>query len=106
MPNLVIVEHDGTRHELQVDKGKSVMTVAVENAIPGVIGDCGGNLACATCHVYVDAPWSTIVGAATTDERDMLECALHLESNSRLGCQIHMTDDLNGLVVRLPVSQT
>lgn len=106
MPTVVIVEHDGKKHELQAESGQSVMAVAVEGSIPGIIGECGGNLACATCHVYVDPPWSMILSPAGSVEREMLGCALYPEPASRLACQVCVSDELDGLIVRLPISQT
>lgn len=78
------------------------MTVALDNSIPGIDGDCGGNCACATCHIYVD---TAIVGHANEEERDMLSIADDVQDDSRLGCQISVTQDLDGLVVKLPAGQ-
>ena len=74
--------------------------------VPGIIADCGGNCACATCHVYIDEQWREHIPPASKEEREMIDCALHVEDNSRLSCQVHMTPELDGLVVRIPVSQT
>lgn len=106
MLKLSIIEQSGKQHELHGDAGESVMEIAIKNSVTGIIGECGGNLACATCHVYVDAPWAARLEAPTPTERDMLEGAMHPRPSSRLSCQIRMTESLEGLVVTLPISQT
>ena len=107
MPKVVYIQHDGRRHEVDVPVGTSVMRGAVDNGIRGIDGDCGGECACATCHVYVDAPWLDKVGrvAAGSQEAGMLDLAAGLRPNSRLSCQIAMTPALDGLTVRLPEGQ-
>ena len=105
MPTVTYIEHDGTAHEADVPVGESVMRGAIDNDIPGIDGDCGGQCACATCHVYVDLAWLAKTGARTEMEESMLDFAAATEDNSRLACQIDMTDDLNGLVVRMPDGQ-
>ena len=106
MPKITYIEHSGQQHTVEADVGQSLMQVATNNMIPGIIADCGGNCSCATCHVYVDADWASHVEPPAQGERDMLECALHVQENSRLSCQIPVTPELDGLVVRLPESQT
>jgi ferredoxin, 2Fe-2S len=106
MPKVTFVEHGGQRHEVEVDTGQSVMQAAINHMVPGIIADCGGNCACATCHVYIDAPWDALTGTPGKEERDMIDCALHTRSTSRLSCQIKVTAELDGLVVHLPESQT
>jgi ferredoxin, 2Fe-2S len=81
------------------------MRAATDNQVPGIDGDCGGNCACATCHVYVDADWLERTGGRTDVEKDMLNCVQDLRSSSRLACQITLTDALDGLVVSLPEAQ-
>jgi 2Fe-2S ferredoxin len=81
------------------------MRAATDNRVPGIDGDCGGNCACATCHVYVDSNWSDRVGARTATEADMLNIVAEPRGNSRLACQILLTDALNGLIVSLPEAQ-
>jgi 2Fe-2S ferredoxin len=81
------------------------MRAATDNRVPGIDGDCGGNCACATCHVYVDPDWTDRVGARTATENDMLNHVADLHGDSRLACQITLTDALNGLVINLPESQ-
>ena len=106
MTTVVIIESNGTKHTVEAAPGTSLMRAALDSSIPGILGDCGGNLACATCHCYVDDAWAPRVPPASTMEREMLECATgELHPNSRLGCQIELTSDLDGLVVRLPEAQ-
>lgn len=105
MPKIVYIEHNGTRHEVEVAAGTSVMEGAVKNLIPGIDADCGGACACATCHVFVDPEWLDKTGERTEMETSMLEFAESVQSNSRLSCQIAVSNALDGLVVRLPRSQ-
>jgi 2Fe-2S ferredoxin len=105
MPKILFIRHDGTEHTVDAEVGKTVMQCAVDNMVPGIIGDCGGACSCATCHGYVDTAWTERAGARNDTEEAMLDGALRVESNSRLTCQITVTPDLDGLVVRLPVSQ-
>lgn len=83
----------------------TLMRAATDNRVPGIDGDCGGNCACATCHVYVDAAWSDRAGVRTASEREMLNMVPELKDNSRLACQVTLDDNLNGMVVALPESQ-
>jgi 2Fe-2S ferredoxin len=100
------IDHDGTRHEATVSDGDSVMQGAVNNMILGIVGECGGALACATCHCYVDEAWTSRVGPPSEMEQEMLESAAEEKKpNSRLSCQINITPALDGLVVRLPAKQ-
>ncbi len=105
MVSITYIEHNGNSHMVEVGEGLSVMKAAVDNAIPGIDGDCGGACACATCHVYVAEPWRHLTGEASQDEKEMLECAIDLKDESRLGCQIALTEALNGIVVRMPPAQ-
>ena len=105
MAKITYVEHDGTEHAIDVKNGLSVMEGAVKNNIPGIDADCGGACACATCHVYVDGDWLEKTGTRSAMEESMLDFAEGVEANSRLSCQIKVTDDLDGLVVRMPESQ-
>jgi 2Fe-2S ferredoxin len=106
MPKITFIEHSGLEHQVEAQIGQSVMQAATGNMVPGIIADCGGNCSCATCHVYVDEQWRAHVPAPSKEEREMIECALHVQENSRLSCQIHVTPELDGLIVRLPESQT
>ena len=107
MPKVTYVEYDGTRHQQDVPTGLSVMRGAVDNNVPGIDADCGGECACATCHVYVDPAWIDRVGTPEpgSQEASMLSFAAAAEPNSRLSCQIKMSESLDGLVVRMPEGQ-
>ena len=105
MPKVIYIEHNGSRHEVEVPVGSTVMRGAVDNGVPGIAADCGGECACATCHVYVDPAWFDKTGARTDMEQSMLSFAAVTQDNSRLSCQIKMTDALDGLVVSLPEGQ-
>jgi 2Fe-2S ferredoxin len=105
MAKITYVEHDGTTHEVDVKPGMSVMEGAIKNNIPGIDADCGGACACATCHVYVDDEWLAKTGSPSAMEESMLDFAENVEPNSRLSCQIKVSDELDGLVVTMPESQ-
>jgi 2Fe-2S ferredoxin len=105
MAKITYIEHDGTEHVVDVKNGLSVMEGAVKNNIPGIDADCGGACAFATCHVYVDPTWLEKTGEKTAMEESMLDFAEGVETNSRLSCQIKVSDTLDGLVVRMPESQ-
>jgi ferredoxin, 2Fe-2S len=105
MPKITYIEHSGKSHTVEVPVGHSVMNGAIENKIPGIDADCGGQCACGTCHVYVQAPWFDKVGTRNAQEADMLEFASAAEANSRLSCQIQVTAALDGLVVKMPEGQ-
>ncbi len=99
------IEHDGKEHEVNVASGLSVMEGAVHNDIPGIDADCGGSMACATCHVYVKEEWFNKLPKKEDGEEDMLDMAFEPKKNSRLSCQLMVTDQLEGLVVNLPEKQ-
>ena len=103
MPKMTFVERDGTRREVSAPLGLSVLEVAHKHGID-IEGACEGSLACSTCHVVVDPAWFPKLVKPTEDEEDMLDLAFGLEKTSRLGCQLVMTEALDGLVVRLPAS--
>ena len=105
MAKITYIEHDGTEHVIEVKTGLTVMEGAVKNNIPGIDADCGGACACATCHVYVDEAWRDKTGSSSAMEESMLDFAEEVAPNSRLSCQIKVTDVLDGLVVRMPASQ-
>ncbi len=106
MSLVTYIEHNGAEHKVDVPDGDSVMQGAVNNMIDGIVAECGGGLACATCHCYVDEAWIDRVGPPSGPESEMLEFAANAPGpNSRLSCQINMTDALDGLIVRLPESQ-
>jgi len=101
MPKLVFIDRDDSRHEVEVPVGLSVMEAAHRNNID-LEGACEGSLACSTCHVIVDAAWFDKLDEPKEDEEDMLDLAFGLTRTSRLGCQIIMSEELDGLTVRLP----
>jgi 2Fe-2S ferredoxin len=105
MAKITFIQHDGSEQSYDGKTGLSVMEVAVKNNVPGIDADCGGACACATCHVYVDEAWLAKTGDKTAMEESMLDFAEGVEPNSRLACQIKVSDALDGLVVRLPESQ-
>jgi 2Fe-2S ferredoxin len=105
MPKITYVEFSGKEHAIEVKAGLTVMEGAVKQNVPGIDADCGGACACATCHVYVDAAWTDKVGSPSAMEESMLDFAENVEPNSRLSCQIKVTEALDGLVVRMPESQ-
>lgn len=105
MPTITYVEFDGTEHRIDVPTGFSVMEGAVKNGLPGIEADCGGACACATCHVMIGPEWSPKVGETSVMEESMLEFAVGASPESRLSCQIEVTADMDGLVVRMPEHQ-
>ena len=106
MPAITYIEDDGTTHTVDVPTGDSVMQGAVNNSVSGITAECGGALACATCHCYVDDAWLDRVGAPSAAESDMLEAtAAQRNAGSRLSCQITVSEELDGLIVRLPKTQ-
>lgn len=106
MAKITYIEHNGTEHVVDVDSGLTVMEGARDNNIPGIEADCGGACACSTCHVYVDKAWVDRIPAKDSMEEDMLDFAYQPDPvSSRLTCQIRVTDDLDGLVVRMPEKQ-
>ncbi len=105
MPQVTFIEFHGKRHSVAAQTGQSLMRAAVDNNVPGIDADCGGQCACATCHVYVDVAWEQATGARTGMEADMLNFADACRDNSRLACQIVITDALDGLVVAMPDGQ-
>ena len=105
MPKITYIEHNGKSHTLDVENGLTVMEGAVQNNIPGIDADCGGSCACATCHVYVDEKWFKKLPNLEDTEKDMLDVAFKPNSFSRLSCQIIVSDDLDGLVVKMPSKQ-
>jgi len=105
MAKITYIEFGGDKHEIDVETGKTVMRAAVEDSIRGIIGDCAGACSCATCHVYVDPAWVDKVGPKSDTEAMLLEEVCDPRDNSRLSCQIKVTPELDGLVVRLPEKQ-
>jgi ferredoxin, 2Fe-2S len=107
MPRLTYIEFNGAEHTVEVPIGMTLMRGAVDNNVPGIDADCGGQCACATCHVYVDAAWLDKTGLPEpgSQEATMLSFAASAEPNSRLSCQIKMRQDLAGIVLRMPEGQ-
>jgi ferredoxin, 2Fe-2S len=105
MTKIIYIEHNGIEYSVDVEPDHSVMEGAVNNGIPGIDADCGGQCACATCHVYVDQAWLERTGRPNAVEQSMLEFTDGLTPQSRLSCQIKVTDALAGLIVRLPKNQ-
>ena len=105
MPKVTFVEHNGTEHEIDAQVGNSLMNAAIDNLVPGIDADCGGECSCATCHVMVRDPWMEKVGQPDDREESMLDLNPERQANSRLSCQIPVTEDLEGLVVDVPEFQ-
>jgi 2Fe-2S ferredoxin len=105
MAKINFIDHSGETRTIDAEIGSTVMEGAIRNGIPGIEAECGGACACATCHVYVDEAWQERVGAPTPMEEDMLDFGYDIKPNSRLSCQIKVTDALDGLVVRTPERQ-
>lgn len=105
MARITYVETNGTEHEVDVANGQSLMAGAVSHMIPGIEGDCGGLCACATCHVYIPDAWQTVCGEPEELEQNILDFAFDVDSNSRLCCQIEVTDELDGIRVLMPERQ-
>ena len=100
MIRVTFIETNGTEHSVEGEVGQSLMDVAMQNMVPGLDADCGGNVSCATCHGYIDTVWREKTPAPTSDEVMMLKIAKSYTSDSRLTCQIQVSEGLNGLVVR------
>ena len=105
MAKIKYIEHNGEEHIVEVQNGLTVMEGAVQNDIPGIDADCGGSMSCATCHVYVKEDWYNKLPKKAMGEDDMLDQAYEPNSNSRLSCQIMVSDDLDGLSVYMPEKQ-
>ena len=106
MAKITYIEHNGKEHTINVDNGLTVMEGAVQNDIPGIDADCGGSMACATCHVYVEEKWLNKIPKAEEAEIDMIDMAYEPKKNSRLSCQIIVSDELDGLKVTTPEKQS
>ena len=105
MPKITYIENNNKTHTINVSEGLTVMEGAVQNNIPGIDADCGGSMACATCHVYVDEKWFDKIPKKEEGEEDMLDMAYEPNKFSRLSCQIMVNGELDGLVVRMPLKQ-
>jgi 2Fe-2S ferredoxin len=105
MPKITFTQADGSASEVNAVLGDSIMETAIDNDIEGIIAECGGACSCATCHIYVDETWLDRLPVPDALEDGMLDCVLDRQANSRLSCQIRVTEDLDGITVRVPDAQ-
>jgi len=105
MVKITFIDAEGSARTVEGEPGSTVMETAIQNGVPGIEAECGGACACSTCHVYIDDAWREKVGEASPMEVDMLDFAYGVQPNSRLSCQIKVTEELDGLVVRTPERQ-
>ena len=105
MAKITYITHDNQNYSIEIQNGLTVMEGAVQNDVPGIDADCGGGMACATCHVYVNEEWFDKLPAKEDGEEDMLDMAFEPKKNSRLSCQIIISDELDGLIVNIPSKQ-
>jgi 2Fe-2S ferredoxin len=105
MPKITYIEYNGKSHTINVANGLSVMEGAVQNNVPGIDAECGGSMACATCHVYVKEEWFNKLSKKEDGEEDMIDMAYEPNKYSRLSCQLTVSDELEGLTVKLPEKQ-
>ena len=106
MPKIIYKDNQGNSKTIEVEKGLSVMEGAIQNNIPGIDADCGGSMACATCHVYVEEKWFNKLPKAEEGEIDMIDMAFEPKKNSRLSCQLIVSEELDGLTVTTPEKQS
>ena len=106
MPKITYIDQKGESKTIDVENGLTVMEGAIQNNIPGIDADCGGSMACATCHVYVEDSWLNKIPQAEDAENDMIDMAYNPKKNSRLSCQIIVSEELDGLIVTTPEKQT
>ena len=106
MPKITYIDNEGNSKTIEIENGLSVMECAIQNNIPGIDADCGGSMACATCHVYVEEKWLNKLPKAEDAEVDMIDMAFEPKKNSRLSCQLIVSDELNGLTVTTPSKQS
>ena len=105
MPKITYIEHDGSHHTVDAEIGSTVMETALRNDIASIVAECGGSCTCATCLVHVDDAWSATVGPPSAEEEEMLDSAFEVKPTSRLSCQIQVTEEMDGLIVRTPAYQ-
>jgi 2Fe-2S ferredoxin len=105
MPKVTFIEHDGTVHDVDAEIGESLMEAALRGSVSGIVAECGGSCTCATCHIYVDETWLAKTGERSLEEDEQLDNAFDVRPNSRLSCQIKMSDELDGILVRTPSYQ-
>ena len=106
MPKITYIDSSGNKKTIEVSNGLSVMEGAVQNNLPGIDADCGGGMACATCHVYVKEDWFNKLNKIEDAEQDMIDMAFEPKKNSRLSCQLIVSEELDGLIVTTPSKQT
>ena len=106
MAKITYTDHQGNSKTVDVENGLSVMEGAIQNDVPGIDADCGGSMACATCHVYVEEKWLDKLSKAEDGEIDMIDMAFEPQKNSRLSCQLVVTNELDGLIVTTPKKQS
>ena len=105
MPKVTFIEYDTSEHEVDIEVGLSLMEGALDNLINGIVAECGGCCVCCTCHCMIDPEWVHTTGEANAQENELLDMVESRQPTSRLSCQIKVTDEMNGLIVRLPESQ-
>lgn len=105
MGNITFIEHDGTSHSVEIESGQTLMQAAIDNNVPGIDADCGGECACGTCHVIIQGPGVTLSGSPSDDEIQMLDLNPERDEASRLACQVVVSDGMDGMVARLPEFQ-
>lgn len=105
MVSITFIDNSNTAHTVEVSPGLTVMQGALDHAVEGIVGECGGSCSCGTCHCYIDESWQQKIGPMTELERSTLECAIDIRPTSRLSCQLTITPELDGMVVHLPESQ-
>ncbi len=105
MVKITFIDHEGTTRTVEGEAGSTVMETAIKHGVPGIEAECGGACACSTCHVYVTDEWRDRAGEPSPMEEDMLDFAYNVQPNSRLSCQIRVTEALDGLIVRTPERQ-
>ena len=105
MAKITYITHDNKTHTIDVQNGLTVMEGAVQNDIPGIDADCGGGCACATCMVFIGDEWKDKIESMTDEEESMIDFHEYKEDNSRLGCQVSVTDEFDGMKVKMPPSQ-
>lgn len=105
MAKITYIQADGSEETIEATDGSTVMETAIDNDVNGIVAECGGACSCATCHVYVDPEWVAKTGVPDSMEDGMLDCVLDRQPTSRLSCQIQVSDEIDGLVVRIPEHQ-
>lgn len=105
MPTINYIDASGKTYTVEAETGQTLMEVAIKNLVPGIVAECTGACSCATCHVYIDDAWRDKTGKASGMEEDMLDFAIDVQDNSRLSCQVKITEEMDGMTVRVPERQ-